>query len=116
MAEVTEFSREYAKEGEKLGGNCADATAPRMAKWLRGRDLNPRLSPHSDGQLAPCPSALCLPRGDTPEHYNIFRWRIFVKSGRQVLDPAMEAAGITRVSRGHGFHIFRHSAASILYD
>jgi len=57
-----------------------------------------------------------LTEGDTPEHYNIFRWRIFVKSGRQVLDPAMEAAGITRVSRGHGFHIFRHSAASILYD
>jgi len=27
----------------------------------------------------------------------------------------MKAAGIIRVSRSHGFHIFRHSAASILY-
>jgi integrase len=34
---------------------------------------------------------------------------------KRVLYPAMEAAGITPVLRTHGFHIFRHSAASILY-
>jgi integrase len=33
----------------------------------------------------------------------------------QVLYPAMEAAGIKRGNGTHGFHIFRHSAGSIVY-
>jgi integrase len=33
----------------------------------------------------------------------------------RVLYPALETAGITRGSRTHGFHLFRHSAASIVY-
>ena len=31
-----------------------------------------------------------------------------------VLYPALEAAGITRVAGMHGFHLFRHSTASIV--
>ncbi len=34
---------------------------------------------------------------------------------KQVLYPAMEVAGIQRFSRTHGFHLFRHSAASIVH-
>lgn len=33
-----------------------------------------------------------------------------------VLRPAMDAAGINRGVGTHGFHIFRHSAGSIVYD
>ena len=35
---------------------------------------------------------------------------------RQVLYPAMERAGIQRTKRAHGFHVFRHSTGSILFD
>jgi integrase len=35
---------------------------------------------------------------------------------KQVLYPALEAAGIERRKRGFGLHIFRHSAASILHS
>src|SRR5262249_18759341 len=34
---------------------------------------------------------------------------------RVVLYPAMERAGIERSPRSHGFHLFRHSAASIVH-
>ena len=33
-----------------------------------------------------------------------------------VLGPALEAAGIVRVKWQHGFHVFRHSAASIIHS
>jgi len=33
-----------------------------------------------------------------------------------VLYPAMDRAGIKRQDRSHGFHIFRHSAGSILHN
>ena len=35
---------------------------------------------------------------------------------RSVLYPALEGAGIKREPRKHGFHLFRHSAASILHE
>jgi integrase len=35
---------------------------------------------------------------------------------RVVLYPAMERAGIERKQRSHGFHLFRHSAASIVHS
>jgi len=34
----------------------------------------------------------------------------------RVLYPAIEAAGIARVDRSHGFHLFRHSAGSIVHS
>jgi len=34
----------------------------------------------------------------------------------QVLYPALQAAGIKRASRSHGFHLFRHSAGSIVHS
>ena len=34
---------------------------------------------------------------------------------RTVLYPAMDRAGIERGHRTHGFHIFRHSAGSIIH-
>jgi integrase len=34
---------------------------------------------------------------------------------RRVLYPALDAAEIKRTSRGHGFHLFRHSAGTILH-
>ncbi|MFL6215179.1 MAG: tyrosine-type recombinase/integrase [Blastocatellia bacterium] len=34
----------------------------------------------------------------------------------RVLYPAMDALGINREKRRHGFHIFRHTAGSVLYD
>jgi integrase len=35
---------------------------------------------------------------------------------KHVLYPAITAAGITRVPRAHGFHLFRHSAGSIVHS
>ena len=35
---------------------------------------------------------------------------------KKVLYPAMDAAGIERFARSHGFHIFRHSAATIVHE
>jgi len=35
---------------------------------------------------------------------------------KRVLYPALEAAGIARGDRTHGFHLFRHSAATIVAD
>src|SRR5262249_15791722 len=67
-----------------------------------------RLSEHRDGSKWINPDDFVFARDDgsppDPDHLR-----------RQVLYPAMKAAGIIRVSRSHGFHIFRHSAASILY-
>ena len=34
---------------------------------------------------------------------------------KDVLYPAIAAAGIKRVSRSHGFHVFRHSAATLVH-
>ena len=34
---------------------------------------------------------------------------------KEVLYPALDAAGITRGERSHGFHLFRHSAGSIIH-
>ena len=33
----------------------------------------------------------------------------------EVLYPAMDRAGIQRLSRSHGFHVFRHTAGSIVH-
>ena len=34
---------------------------------------------------------------------------------KEVLYPAMDRAGIKRLPRSHGFHLFRHTAASIVH-
>jgi hypothetical protein len=34
---------------------------------------------------------------------------------KEVLYPALKKAGIERVDRTHGFHLFRHSAGSIIH-
>ena len=34
---------------------------------------------------------------------------------KKVLYPAMDLAGIERRARSHGFHMFRHSAGSIVH-
>ena len=35
---------------------------------------------------------------------------------KKVLYPALDAAGIKRGNRTHGFHLFRHSAGSIVHN
>jgi integrase len=72
------------------------------------RMMTARLSEHRDGSRWSSADDFIFAREDgSPQDPDHLR--------NQVLYPAMKAAGITRVARAHGFHIFRHSAASILY-
>jgi integrase len=75
----------------------------RMSSTLAGRLLE-----HRQGSKWTCAGDFIFVRDDgSPELPDGLR--------KRVLYPAMDAAGITRGLRSHGFHIFRHSAASILY-
>jgi integrase len=83
-------------------------TAASKRKIRMSHKLAERLSEHRDGSKWAEADDFVFARDDgSPQDPDHLR--------RQVLYPAMKAAGITRVPRGHGFYIFRHSAASILY-
>jgi integrase len=71
------------------------------------RTLTARLSEHRAGSQWAGPDDFVFARADgSPNNPDALR--------RDVLYPAMDAAGIKRVKGQYGFHIFRHTVVSIL--
>jgi integrase len=84
-------------------------TRKSRAKIQLARELVDALVDHQEasGCNSPEDFIFCRPDGTPldPDHLR-----------REVLYPAMDRAGIKRGDRTHGFHILRHTAASLLHE
>jgi integrase len=84
-------------------------TRKSRAKIQLERELVDALVDHQEaaGFNSPEDFIFCRPDGTPldPDHLR-----------REVLYPAMDRAGIKRGDRTHGFHILRHTAASLLHE